>query len=149
MTPANTTAAVRKRRGTRRTKAVSAAATRPDFSATPTPSITTSTVPSGGKSAKVCGISVNRRRSWSADNRLMADTVAPVTGWVADTPSMAVTTETTMTIPIRIRNNVTGSGNRLPTRSIAASDRSTTPITSSPRPSCSHGPFRPCLKRSR
>ena len=85
----------------------------------PAPIITTRTMPSGWKEVKVRGISVSRRWMLVAENRFCADTVSPVIGCTALSPASEATTEAPITIAIRIRKMVTGSGSLLPARSTA------------------------------
>ena len=103
--------------GARDTLARMAAENRPVRSATPAPSITVSTKPSGAKLVRVRGMSTNRRRRFSEVARLTAVRVSPVAGFTADSPAEAAIIEPTKRAAIIQTKMTTGSGSLLPTRS--------------------------------
>ena len=93
--------------GAPRTAARMPLAKKPERSATPAPSITISTKPSGWKWVNVAGISTNRRWRLAGERRLAAETMTGEpssltwVGWTAETPKAAAAAETAIRKKIR------------------------------------------------
>src|SRR5699024_3478604 len=90
----------------------------PLFSATLTPSRTTSTTASGGKDETLSSAESIAYFRPSVDSRCFTSTTSPDSGSVTETP---VTDSTQLTTPSRtamIQNSQKGGGNRLPIRSM-------------------------------
>lgn len=119
VTPASARAKVRVRGPTLATMARTRADSRPECSATATPSITVRMTPSGGKSVKFFTASVIIRCSPSAVRRLSTRMVSPVSGWIAVMPRREPTQLVRATTPARMTKSQNGSGSLLPIVSMA------------------------------
>ena len=121
--PASTTAAVIRRRGALITSARMSTARRPEPSATPIPTIATSTSPSGGKRTKFSTTFSKSQRIPSPESRLRTSIRSPVPGWVAPTPAAVATAERRITPSARSAKRVAGCGRALPIASTRSSRR--------------------------
>ncbi len=129
--PANTMATVTTWRGADKTMPRTAADKSPERSATPTPSIATSTTPNGAKLVKFVTRLVKIMRMPSAFNRLTArimpssDTPRVPAGLGSSTASpIQPNTPERRTIPrARTANKVTGCGRKLPNHSTVSRKR--------------------------
>ena len=127
MTPANTMATVTTCLGAFNTIPRTTADNKPDFSAIPTPSMATSTTPSGAKFTKL-GTRFSRiRRRPSAFIRLTASMVAPSAadgrGSGTETPMAPNTPDSRIISSASTANSVTGCGSRLPSHSTESRKR--------------------------
>ncbi len=103
---------------------------KPECSATPTPSMATSTVPRGAKLVKLVTISVTRRRRPSAFKSEFTAIHSPSLagrGSATETPSAAAMPLATTTSTQRMANSVTGCGSRLPSHSTLSRKRVNAP----------------------
>ena len=108
------------------TSARTAVVNSPERSATPTPSIATSTVPSGTKPVKLVTSVWRIQRTPSPLIRLRTANTSPSwpgRGSPTDRPTAAAIPDTTTTLSANSANSVTGCGSRLPSHSTAASRR--------------------------
>ena len=96
---------------------------RPLFSATPMPSIATSTVPNGAKPVKFTIVFSRIQCSPSLEIRLTGTTTAPSIGLIASSPSLLNTQDSRMSPKAKIANRVAGCGSALPMRSTAERNR--------------------------
>ena len=112
-----------RRLGVWRTRPRMAALSRPTRSATPAPSMTSRTMPSGGKLVRVLGISTISWRRFSGLSRLSAIIVSPVTGLTTDRPRPAQMTLAMTRAPISQTKMKTGSGSLSPRRSTPSRNR--------------------------
>ena len=139
MTPTNTVAGVSSDRGVTSMHALSAAPISPVFSATPIPSIPTSTTPKGAKLMKLSFSPTTMPYSASRVSIGTALTTSPVSRstvcpstWTGATfatsqPDTATRCETTGTSNAPTTNSVTGSGSLLPQDSTRLSRRPANP----------------------
>jgi hypothetical protein len=100
---------------------------RPLFSATPIPSIATSTVPSGAKPVKFSIVVSRIQCKPSREIRLIGTTADPSVGLTTETPSLLNSQDNTMSPAAKIANKVAGWGRALPIRSIAVRKRESSP----------------------
>src|SRR5690606_38293958 len=105
----------------------SAALMKPVCSATPRPSIATSTTPSGAKLTKVRTMSAMNVVKLVPASRLRIWMGSPLRGSSSLKLTLASSADTAQTASISSRNSTAGSGRRLPTRSTASRKRVTTP----------------------
>ena len=134
MMAASRSAGASSRRGVTRSSTLSPAVMKPECSATPTPSMATSTMPSGGNSTKVFTIRARNcvsaaGASWFT-TRIGADAVmcpavsrTTVPGSVSVKATGASNADTAHTASSEKRKSTTGSGSRLPSRSRRSSQR--------------------------
>ena len=97
---------------------------KPTCSATPMPSMATSTTPSGWKLTKVWTRSPRNFVSAAPVSRLLTTSGMPLRGSMAVNSTWDSTAETTQVSASISRNSIAGSGRRLPTRSMVPSIRS-------------------------
>ena len=105
----------------------SAALMKPVCSATPRPSIATSTTPSGGNDTKVCTICAMNPVKLAPDSRLFTTIGLPLRGSMASKVTPDSAHDTAQTSSINSRKSTAGSGRRLPTRSTRSSERTIQP----------------------
>ncbi|WJZ08258.1 hypothetical protein CGLAUT_08895 [Corynebacterium glaucum] len=121
VTPASATMKVSIRGLTLATIARIIAESRPECSATATPSITVRITPSGGNAMKFCTASVTILEMYSPVRRFSTWTVSPLPGLVACIPMrLPIQEEATVMMP-RMTKSQNGSGSLLPTFSIQPS----------------------------
>ena len=125
--PVRATAKVSHRPETEETTLRTAAEISPLPSATATPIMTTSTMPSGGNAVKLVIASDTICRMPSTDSRLTTSIVPSLVGERTLTPSADCTRLSTRTTRPRIRNSQNGCGMRLPARSMTSSIRAVKP----------------------
>lgn len=131
MTPAKTIASVTILGEAPSTIPRTAAESTPDFSATPIPSIATSTTPSGANPVKLVTSPVKMRRMPSGSIRLTARIIpsssrpeAPTGRGSTTARSIQANSPESSTMPnAKIANSVTGCGSRLPSHSTASRNR--------------------------
>ena len=100
---------------------------KPVCSATPRPSIATSTTPSGGKLTNVATICAMKPVRLVPASWLTTRIGSPLRGSMALNSTPASSAETIHTASISSRNSSAGSGSLLPTRSTPSRKRVTTP----------------------
>ena len=104
-----------------------AAEMKPVCSATPRPSMATSTTPSGGKVTKVLTIAAMKPVSEAPASRFLISMGLPVRGSSASKLMPDIAQDTTHTTSISSRNSTAGSGSLLPMRSTRSSERAIQP----------------------
>ena len=114
VTPANATTKVSILALTLVTMPRTKAESRPDCSATATPSITARMTPSGGKLVKFSTASVTMREIFSVVSSDCTSMVSPVLGSSAVMPMRCPSQEVTATIAARMTKSQNGSGSLLP-----------------------------------
>jgi hypothetical protein len=100
-----------------------AALMKPVCSATPRPSIATSTTPSGGKFTKVLTISAVKPVRLAPASRFLTWIGWPLRGSSSANCTFDSSADTIQTTSINPRNSSAGSGSRLPMRSTASRKR--------------------------
>ena len=125
--PTAITAGVSSTRGVTASIARRAALMKPVCSATPRPSIATSTTPNGAKLTKVCTIVAMNAVRLAPLSRLTIWTGSPLRGSISPKLTFASTADSAQVTSIRIRNSTAGSGSLLPTRSTPSRKRVTRP----------------------
>jgi hypothetical protein len=100
---------------------------KPVCSATPRPSIATSTTPSGAKLTKVRTMSAMKAVKLVPASRFLMLIASPVRGSTSAKLTLASSADSTQVASIRIRNRTAGSGSLLPMRSTASRKRVTAP----------------------
>ncbi len=114
--PTHTTVGVSHAFGAFTTSARIVTPIRPLASATPIPSIATSTVPSGANPVKLRTVSVRMRRMPSVESRFTAASVLPSDGCTACHPNRAPSHEASRVSTAMTAKMVIGSGSRSPAR---------------------------------
>ncbi len=123
MTPANTITKVKSLRGAACTMSRRVVPIRPLFSATPMPSMATSTVPRGAKPVKLEIVCSRIQCSPSLDTRLMMSIEASSIGLTASSPSLLNSQDRRISPKAKMAKSVAGCGSALPTLSIAVRNR--------------------------
>ncbi len=122
--PTKITMGVRRERVVTDSSARKPALMKPVASATPMPSIATSTTPSGWNLTKVSTIADMKPVSDSPDSMLTTASGLPVRGSTAANSTVESTADNTATSAVSSTNNSAGSGSLLPIRSTPSSTRS-------------------------
>ncbi|OHE87121.1 MAG: hypothetical protein A2579_00055 [Lysobacterales bacterium RIFOXYD1_FULL_69_11] len=125
--PTAITAGVSSMRGVTASIARSAALMKPVCSATPRPSIATSTTPKGAKLTNVCTIVAMKAVRLAPLSRLTICTGSPLRGSISPKLTLASSADSAQVASMRIRNSTAGSGSLLPTRSTPSRKRVTMP----------------------